>query len=387
MKVVIVGAGPTGLFIADQLIRNPQIQVELYDRKSSIGNKFLIAGKSGLNITHSQLPEHFTKNYFNEEVRFKKYFEHFNNIDLIDWLNELGVETFVGSSGRVFPKEFKAAMILKKWKERLTSYENFQFFPNSHLEKVSPNSFFINGKEIAFDKGILALGGGSWPTTGSTGNWVELLTNLDIKVQTLKSLNSGFNVNWPKGFLSRDERIPLKYIKASWNDKSIKGDLMLTEWGIEGSPVYYLSHFIQQDDCDGKLNLDLKPDLTREEVLRKLSGKKSTGSKLKTFLDENSIKLLKAITSKEEFLDPNTLIQKIKCFPLDLESARPIEEAISTSGGVCFSELNTDLSFKKYPNLLVGGEMLNWDAPTGGYLLQGCFSQGYIIAKSILNNR
>ena len=381
MKVIIVGAGPTGLFTCDQLLRNSKdIEVKLFDRMNSPGNKFLIAGKSGLNLTHSSEMDKFISNYFNNKDLFKSLLEDFSNGDLVDWAHELGVETFVGSSGRVFPKTFKAARFLKLWLDRLKSYDNFTFYSGSEVESVSNQSISINGEELFFDKLVLALGGASWKNTGSNGEWVNFLKDLNVKVNDFKSLNCGFNTAFSFDF------VPLKYVKVSYENNSILGDVMLTKYGIEGSPIYYLSHFLN-DKHKPSILIDLVPDHDLDFVNSKLSTKKSMSTKLKSFLDENKVLFLKKITTKDEFHSIDYMSKILKNISLQLDSARDIDEAISTSGGVCLSELSNGLFLKNYNNIYLGGEMLDWDAPTGGFLLQGCFSQGFRIAKSILNKK
>ena len=387
-KVVIIGAGPCGLFTAFNLLKNKNITVALYDQKKSAGRKFLIAGKSGLNLTHEGDNLEFCKNYFDKKDIFFDWFKSFNHQNLIHWFHELGVETFVGTSGRVFPKNFKAAPLLKNWLENLKNNENFNFYPNHHFNSFNNNLVKVNDQLIDYDYCVFSLGGGSWSVTGSDGKWQDSFLKNEIRIKAFKALNCGFNIKWPKVFLSEDERLPIKYIRASFDRDCIKGDIMLTHWGVEGSPIYYLSHFLQECESSKKkyVSLDLMPDISEEKLKGIFKGKKSHSSKLKSLLDTSKIRLLKSVLSKEEYLDTETLIKSIKSLKLILDSARNLEEAISTSGGVCFSEVRNDLSLKKFPKVYVGGEMLDWNAPTGGYLLQGCFTQGYIISQSISEN-
>jgi uncharacterized flavoprotein (TIGR03862 family) len=389
-KVVIIGAGPCGLFTALELLKNPDIKVELYDKQRSAGNKLLIAGKSGLNLTHSETIETLSQKYYEHSEVFLKWLNEFSNQDLIQWANQIGVETFIGSSGRVFPLQFKAAQMLKIWMDSLKKSENFGFFPNSTLNFIDPakKTVLVNDEEIEFDELVLALGGGSWSKTGSDGMWIETLKKINIRVQDFYSLNCGFNTKWSQSFSNRFEIMPVKYINVRHGETQIKGDIMLTPWGVEGTPIYSLSHSIQKEILENgtdhlEIYIDLKPDLNLEQISEKLKGKKSISTKLKALLSGQAILLLRELTSKEDYLDEKIIASKIKNLKLKLTGPRPIEEAISTGGGVYMNEVTNSLSLKNYSNIFVGGEMLSWGAPTGGYLLQGCFTQGYIIAKSI----
>lgn len=376
-NIIIVGAGPTGLFVADQLLQSSSdFKVTLFDQNHSTGNKLLVAGKSGLNLTHAKTIEDFSDNYFEHKQIFMQWLEAFDNTNLTDWLGDLGINTFVGSSGRVFPEEFKAAYMLKLWMNRLNRYENFEFIGNSKLTKVCQSTIYINDKEVAFDKLVLALGGASWSKTGSDGKWTTLLSKLNISINQFKPLNCGFNTD-----LSF-EYMPLKYCEVTFEDSQIKGDLMFTPYGVEGSPIYYLSHYLIGHEKP-TLYIDLVPDISLREVKHKLEGKRSTASKLKSFLSLEALELLKSLTTKEQFLNREVISHLVKRLPLVLLSPRGIEEAISVSGGIDMDEINPDLSLKKCPKIFVGGEMLDWDAPTGGYLLQACFSQAFAIANAI----
>jgi uncharacterized flavoprotein (TIGR03862 family) len=378
--VIIVGAGPTGLFVADQLLKsNSDVEVKLFDQMASAGNKLLVAGKSGLNLTHAKSNDEFSDNYFEDKKIFTKWLTQFNNEDLTDWVGELGIETFVGSSGRVFPVEFKAAYMLKLWMDRLKSHTNFKFYPKSNFTQITNSSVTINDEEISYSRLVLALGGGSWKKTGSDGKWTSILSDFGVSVKSFKSLNCGFNAN------ISFEYMPVKYCDVSFDGNSIKGDLMFTPYGIEGSPVYYLSHFLIKKEKP-VIKIDLCPDISLREVQHKIENKKSMSSKLKSFLSYEAIELIKATTTKEEFHSKEFMACAIKGLEIELLSPRDIDEVISTNGGVCMSEINDELQLKTNSNVYIGGEMLNWDAPTGGYLLQACFSQAYQIAKSILSN-
>lgn len=388
-KVVIIGGGPCGLFTAWQLIRNSDHQVQLYDKKSSPGNKFLVAGKSGLNLTHSQDRDEFASNYYEDNGQFLAWLKEFDNKDLIKWANELGIETFVGSSGRVFPKNFKAAKFLKLWMADLKSSKKFEFFPNSTLQSIQDTEkrVIINGQQVKFDKLVLALGGKSWSKTGSDGSWVETLHQLGIKTEPFYPMNCGHEVNWSEPFKKSLEIMPIKYITMSHGNTKVKGDIMVTSWGLEGTPIYSLSNELSKSFSAKKgvvqVEVDLKPDLSLEEVYKKLVGKKSTSTKLKRILSPEAIILLRERTTKDVYLNEKNLAQVIKNLKIELTGPRPIDEAISTGGGVKMCEVDSDLCLVANSSIYIGGEMLAWNAPTGGFLLQGCFTQGFIIAQAI----
>ena len=392
IKVVIVGAGPCGLFTAIELLKKSEIQVELYDQQKSAGNKFLVAGKSGLNLTHSEQKETLSERYYEHSKLFLKWLNEFNNQDLVQWANELGVETFIGSSGRVFPENFKAAQMLKLWMDELKKSKNFSFHPNSILQDIDPikKTVLINDEQVQYDHLVMALGGGSWTKTGSDGLWTEMFKKLNINIKEFYSMNCGFNTEWSESFQKQFEIMPLKYIKVRHGDIEIKGDLMLTPWGLEGTPIYSLSHslqkqFLKEPSREVEIYIDLKPDLSLGQVEAKLRGKKSISTKLNAILSKEAILFLREQTSREDYLDEKIIANKLKHLTLKLVGPRSIEEAISTGGGVEMNEITDSLSLKKYSDFYVGGEMLSWVAPTGGYLLQACFTQGYVIAKSINN--
>lgn len=384
-KVIIIGAGPCGLFAATRLLANSNFRVELYEKKPSAGNKLLVAGKSGLNLTHSCSESEFVENYFEHSEVFHEWFSHFNNNDLVEWVNKLGIETFIGSSGRVFPKDFKAAAFLKIWIDSLKKNENFSFHPKSQFTDFDNKTVTINSTGHSFDHLIFALGGKSWKATGSAGDWVDSFKSKEIKVNEFFPLNCGFNVRWNNIFDDGTEILPIKYINVKYGAHSMRGDIMLTRTGVEGTPFYFLSHYIQRSKERIPIFIDLKPDLKEIDILSRLTGKKSISSKLKSILSDSSIKLLKELTSKDVFLNTKLLASAIKNLELNLEDANDIDEAISTGGGICMNEVDKHLELKKIPNVYLGGEMLDWDAPTGGYLLQACFTQGAVIAKTIID--
>jgi len=393
-KIAIIGGGPGGLFAAYLLLENGH-QVDVYDQSSGLAKKFLIAGNGGLNLTHSEDLDLFATRYGKDENFFKELLRDFSPTDLRNWCHSLGVETFVGSSGRVFPKKLKAGEILIKWTKKLKSYPQFNLFLQHSLIKLTKEKelIFKSGASLItkqYDKVILSLGGASWPQTGSDGKWKSFLGENDIVMKPFFPMNCGFEHKWSDFFKKKIDHSPLKNIQLHIGDHKVRGEIMLTPFGIEGGAVYAISNFIRDAiDIDGHSSvlLDLKPDLSFDEIKKRLDSK-SPKQSLSHFihktlnLSDIVYTLLVELSNKSQFDDSAYLAGQIKNLELILTAPRPIEEAISTSGGVCFSELDSSLELKKMPGVYIVGEMLDFEAPTGGYLLQGCFSTAFRAAKS-----
>lgn len=397
--IAIVGAGPAGLFAAYHLLKEG-FKVDIYDQSSGPGKKFLIAGNGGLNITHSEDLSSFVTRYTHHESRFNSFLNQFSPTDLRKWCDDLGINTFVGSSGRVFPKEMSAGKFLLAWLEKLKSFENFGLhlkhrLTNIHSDKTLIFETEIGEKRINSPLVIMALGGASWKKTGSDGKWKPLIESLEINVQDFLPMNCGFEVQWSEFFKKNVDRTHLKHVEIHFNKLSSKGDLMITPYGVEGGVIYALSNHIRDNiikEGEAFLTLDLRPGLDFDSIKSKLEKrpKKATLSNhLRKALnfDKFSFMLLKEVLKKEEIEDMKVLAKRIKELPIKLTGTRPLDEAISTSGGVSFSELNETLESKKIPGLYFIGEMLDYEAPTGGYLLQGCFSTAYVAVQGILLNR
>jgi uncharacterized flavoprotein (TIGR03862 family) len=395
-KVIVVGGGPGGLFCAYHLLKKG-FEVDLYDQMSGVGKKFLVAGNGGLNLTHSEEIDIFSTRYGKNASFFFELLESFSPNDLRDWCNEIGVETFIGSSGRVFPKKLNAADILLKWIEKLKSNPKFQIFLKHQLIKVSKEKVlsFKKEEELIEVKGphiILALGGANWEKTGSDGKWKEMLENLEIKVEPFLPMNCGFERPWSDFFISNIERSPLKNIALEIDGRKVKGEVMLTPFGIEGGGIYALSDLIRDEiirDGKSQVVMDLRPNLNDETILNKIMAKRkgdSLSNHLRKTLRLGKVEfiLLKEILDSETMNDSQSLAKSIKRLKLDLFATRPLNEAISTSGGVKFNELTKNLEVKSIPGLFIVGEMLDFDAPTGGYLLQGCFSTAMRVVSSIM---
>jgi uncharacterized flavoprotein (TIGR03862 family) len=393
-KVSIIGAGASGYFLAYELLKSGKT-VDLYDQTGGALKKFLIAGKGGLNLTHSDEIPVFTTKYGKDEQKFSKYLNFFSNIDLRNWFKELGIETYVGSSRRVFPKDKSAGDILKIWVEKCQSYSQFNFYPkhcfidfkDGIVLKNENNNLLNLGKENI----VLALGGASYKQTGSDASWVKIFKKMEIETKTFYPLNCGYEVDWTHDFTAKNDHRPLKNITLKCGDSLLRGEILITKYGVEGSGIYALSRRIDQiiskeNKC--RIEIDLKPDISvenmRERLLKPQNKNTFTNFLRKTLnLDPLSLELLKTVTTKDEFKNLEKLPDLIKACPLVLLRPRPIEEAISTGGGVSFDEVTEELSLKKYPGITVMGEMLDWDAQTGGYLFQGCFSMASWIAANI----
>ena len=398
-QITIIGAGPAGLFSAFQLIQKGH-KVDLYDHQGGTGKKFLVAGHGGLNLTHSEDLDKFATRYGKDHQRFERYLELFSPTDLQKWCHNLGVETFVGSSGRVFPKSMKSAEILFIWLEKLKSSPLFTLNLKHKIKEVdlkNLNVTFSNaeGNKITkkSDALIFALGGASWKKTGSTGDWVKFFEEHGIKCNPFLPMNCGFERQWSEFLISKLDRFPLKNIALSHNAGQVLGEMMITPYGIEGTSVYALSREIRDTllkKGSATVYLDLKPDWGMVKILKVLRERNPKVSR-SAFLNKN-LKLQKEVNtlliellSKDEYNDDTILASKIKKLPISLDAIRPIDEAISTSGGVDWSEVTEDLELIKYPQVFAIGEMLDFDAPTGGYLLQGAFSTAFAAARKISN--
>lgn len=399
VPVAIIGAGPSGLFSAYRLVKMG-IPAHLYEGKSGVGRKFLVAGKSGLNLTHSEPVDLFSSRYGEHTQFFKNAIEQFSPNDLRQWCHDLGIETFVGSSGRVFPKSFKAADLLKRWVLALEESGLFTLHCGHKLIKLeqSQNHYSLSFENVdgvvtkKYSEIIFGMGGASWSSTGSDGKWTSLLSGLGVELIPFSARNCGFNISWSQIFIDRVNRAPLKNVTVHVKGKSkVRGEVMLTEYGIEGGAIYGISHDIQEQLEGGRGDtffMDLKPDFSLEQILDFFEKRKPKES-LSKFL-KRSLRFDKAMSDLLfEFIDRNRLgdvpyiVKMIKELPIKVESARDIDEAISTAGGVSFSELSSDLELTNYPGVYVAGEMLDFHAPTGGYLLQACFSTAYIVSQAI----
>ncbi|EQC46216.1 TIGR03862 family flavoprotein [Bacteriovorax sp. Seq25_V] len=394
-NIAIYGAGVAGLFCALKLLEKGH-QVTVFERTSKIAKKFLIAGSSGLNITHSEDHKFFVTRYGENQVFFENALSKFSNSDLIEWCKkDLDVELFTGTSGRIFPTTMTAGEFLKKWKDKLTNFKEFTLIKDAPFINFSEDHIPIvaGHRTDHFDAHIFALGGASWPSTGCNKLWAEEFIKIGVHIVPFTPMNCGFNINWPDEFKSSIENTHVKNVTVKFKEHEKRGEVMLTKYGIEGSGVYAISRELRQEIDQyrqAKLYVDLKPDLTEEQIIEKLKiprKKNSYSNFLRKTLNLTKIELnlLKAVTTQEDYQEPKNIVKFIKNLPLTLESTTPMDEAISTSGGIAMTEINEFCQIKKYPKLFAIGEMLDWDAPTGGYLIQGCFSTAYICSNYFNN--
>ena len=369
------------------------VQVDLYDAMASVGRKFLLAGKGGLNLTHSESSEKFLARYGARRAQIAPLLSSFGPEALRAWARGLGIETFVGTSGRVFPKDLKAAPLLRAWLRRLRK-AGVQFHVRHQWigwDEQGALRFTTSegNRSVQADAAVLALGGGSWPKLGSDASWVPLLEGRGVHIAPLQPANCGFNVGWSEHFRTKFAGHPVKSVAVVMrNDAGTEswhpGEFVITETGIEGGVVYTVSASLRDEILakgTATLRLDLAPDRESSRLAHDLSrprGKRTMATHLQRQAHIEGVKagLLREVVSKEDFADPARLASAIKALPLRLIAPRPLEEAISTAGGVTFEALDERLMIRALPGIFCVGEMLDWEAPTGGYLLTACFSTG-----------
>lgn len=385
---IVIGGGPAGLAAAEVLLTAGG-PVDLYDAMPSVGRKFLIAGRGGMNITHSEALPTFLQRYGARQPALQGMIEAFDPAALRQWCHDLGIDTFVGSSGRVFPTEMKAAPLLRAWLHRLREMGLRLHVRHRWLgwDAAGQHRFATPAGEItvAAPATILALGGGSWAKLGSDGAWVPLLQARGITVAALKPANCGFDLAWSKHFRERFAGHPLKAIAASAGAQTPRiGECMVTAHGIEGGLIYALSATLREQIAatgSATLTLDLLPAHEADRVVAEVArprGTRSLSSHLQSRLGLKGVKaaLLREVLSKAEMENSARLATTIKALPLTLNAARPLDEAISSAGGVPFEALDATLMLRQLPGVFCTGEMLDWEAPTGGYLLTACFATG-----------
>ncbi|MEY4882947.1 MAG: hypothetical protein RIS34_801 [Pseudomonadota bacterium] len=413
-KVIVVGGGPAGLMAAE-VLRGAGVAVDLYDTMPSVGRKFLLAGKGGLNLTHSEPTDIFASRYGARQAAVEPLLQSFGAVQVGEWARALGVDTFVGTSGRVFPTDMKAAPLLRAWLHRLRSPASgpgVQFHMRHRWTGWRPDqpgeqdgvglTFEAPGGPVTAqaDAVVLALGGGSWVRLGSDGAWVPLLAARGVAVAPLRPSNCGFDVRggWSAHFSSRFAGQPFKSVAIRLNTSNgqqfeRRGEFVATATGVEGSLIYAASSLLRDDitaQGHAAFYLDLLPDHSSERVLAEVThprGSRSLSSHLKSRLGIDGIKaaILYERLSKDDMANPARLAAAIKAVPIHLATTRPLDEAISTAGGVPFEAMDPQLMLAGLPGVFCAGEMLDWEAPTGGYLMTACLASGKRAGEGALN--
>jgi uncharacterized flavoprotein (TIGR03862 family) len=408
--VAIIGAGPAGLMAAQTISKNNGFDVHVFDAMPSVGRKFLLAGLGGLNITHSENIEQFLTRYQSSEnhatTALINSLENFDSQAVIAWVHSLGIKTFVGSSGRVFPEQMKAAPLLRAWLLKLRA-QGVMFHSRHRLTQIqkTQSGFELsfhhasnhNEVKVAVNACVLALGGASWSKLGSNGAWVPLLEKQGIAIAPLEPSNCGFECRLsqflvPKFVGSAIKNCSLKLLSNAQAGAEQKGEFVLSETGFEGQLIYALSAAIRSEiKQHGKatIALDIRPDKSEDELLDRLNaprGSRSLTKHLQSTLNITGIylALLYEFIPKAELSNNSSLARAIKHIPIELNKARPIDEAISTAGGVCLDQINKNFMLKAQPHVFVAGEMLDWEAPTGGYLLSACFATGHSAGLGVI---
>lgn len=387
-SISIIGGGPAALLLAS-FIDESKYKVTIFEKNKTVGRKFLVAGDGGFNLTHGESIEEMVMRY--TPFRFlKNALLEFSNTDLIDWLNEIGIPTFIGSSKRVYPnKDIKPIEVLNAI---LKVLNNKGVEIQSHKTWVgwTPSNalLFEDDSSAKSDYVVFALGGGSWKVTGSDGAWLELIGESGVKVKAFEPSNCAYKVNWDESFSNKFAGSPLKNIAISCGGKSQKGEVVVTKFGLEGNAIYALSPEIRSGlnkSNSSDICIDLKPSLSEEiiqEKIEKSKLKKLTDVlKVDLKLSPVQLALVKRYVSKDDFTDVKKLSNQLKNLKIELIGFEELDKAISTVGGVSLNAVNENFELKTIKNYFCIGEMLNWDAPTGGYLLQGCFSMGVSLAK------
>lgn len=396
--VAIIGGGPAGLMAAE-VLSQAGVRVDVYDAMPSVGRKFLLAGVGGMNITHSEAYPAFLSRYAERAPKIAPLLRAFDANALCRWIHGLGIETFVGSSGRVFPTDMKAAPLLRAWLKRLresgvvihTRHRWLGWLPDGTLRVDSPEG----EKHITPDATVLALGGGSWARLGSDGAWMPLLAERGVALAPLQPSNCGFEVaGWSEVLRNKFAGAPLKNIALALEHHSPRlGECVITASGIEGSLIYAWSAPIREainQQGTATVLIDLLPGKAVDNVekaLAKPRGSRSMSKHLHSQLGLDGVKaaLLRELAPPECFTNPAQLARAIKALPLQLITPRPLDEAISSAGGVSFEALDEHLMLKQLPGVFCAGEMLDWEAPTGGYLLTGCFASGRAAGLGVLS--
>ncbi|MGZ0654844.1 NAD(P)/FAD-dependent oxidoreductase [Coraliomargarita sp. W4R72] len=389
-NIAIIGGGPAGLRAAE-VAASAGAAVTLYDAKPSVGRKFLVAGKSGLNLTNSAEFEEFLAQFTGRDFpvdRWREYLKSFDNYHLSDWAADLGVDTFAASSGKVFPFSKKAAPLLRAWVLRLRElgvcfHMKHQWVGLEKQGNLIRVDLLKDQQPISesFDAVILAMGGASWPQTGSTGTWVSILEQHGVDIVPLQSANCGWECEWTPETRELTEGKPLQNLKVTANGQTLTGELVVTRYGFEGTPLYTLGVELRKMEAPF-IEIDFKPTFTEERLVAKMESARRDFYKeagLRWKLNDTACAILRQYYG--EFDNAAALAKATKCCRIPLTQARPLAEAISTAGGVAWQELDEHLMLKQLPGVYCAGEMIDWEAPTGGFLMQGCFVTGNVAGQ------
>lgn len=401
----VIGGGPAGLFAAETLAAKG-VKVTVFEHRASVGRKFLLAGRGGLNITHTESAELFFDRYGGRRGELQTHIAEFDNDALRQWCAGLDEETFVGTSGRVFPKSFKATPLLRAWLRRLddlgVTIATRHLWTGWNETGVLGFETSDGSVEVRSDVTVLALGGASWPRVSSDGSWAESLRSSGVDVRPLAAANCGIRTDWTETLSERFAGVPLKNVAVTVGDNpvsgspvsrtAVRGDVMITSSGLEGGPIYAHSAALRDMvEAVGEWNLqiDLRPDTEEGQLAERLASTRRPKDSASTWLRRArvapaAVAVLRDVTSNTIPTDPAALAVLLKAVPVVGPAMMPIDRAISTAGGVAFAELTDDLMLVAHPGVFVAGEMLDWEAPTGGYLLQGCFSTGAAAANGAL---
>jgi uncharacterized flavoprotein (TIGR03862 family) len=386
-SVTIIGGGPAGLFAAE-IISKAGYRVTIHDRMTTVGRKFLMAGRGGLNLTHSEPLEAFLGRYGAAEAFLSRAIRAFPPAALREWATELGQTTFIGSSGRVFPEALKASPLLRAWLKRLDD-QGVAFCLGDEWRGWNEQGALLFHKRdggediIQADAVLLALGGGSWPRLGSDGSWSRLLTARDVAIAPLRPANCGFKVTWSEHFREKFQGQPLKNVALSFAGRTLRGEALITAEGIEGGAIYALSAALRDAiDAEGQavLKIDLCPDRSPADLAKALTRPRGALSQSNFLRKALTLSPLSINLLRETAQEP----AQIKNLPIILTAPHSIERAISSAGGIALGELDENFMIKRLPSIFAAGEMLDWEAPTGGYLLQAVFASGAAAARGIL---
>ncbi|WP_297800470.1 TIGR03862 family flavoprotein [uncultured Brevundimonas sp.] len=389
--VAVIGAGPAGLMAAEQLAQSGY-QVTVYDQMPSVARKFLMAGRGGLNLTHSEPRPRFDGRYGALESRVATWLDRFDAEALRQWADSLGAEIFVGSSGRVFPKAMKASPLLRAWLGRLDQLgvavrtrSRWTGWDGDSLTIETPDG----AEQITADAVVLAMGGASWARLGSDAAWVPWLKAKGVEVETFRPSNVGFEAKWSPVLAEKYAGQPLKNIAVSHKESHARGEAMVAQYGLEGGAVYALSSAIREDiaaNGAATIHIDLRPDLDHQTLVTRLSkpqGKNSLSNHLRKALKLDGVAVALMREGGPLPHDIDELARLIKAVPVTLNAPRGLDRAISSAGGISASQYGPDMMLTALPGVFVCGEMLDWEAPTGGYLLQACFASAVVAADGV----